>query len=236
MYLSCEARPSDSPFIERVWRTHSEDTLPFVSIAERHCSIVVTRYQGKTTMTVRGPEIRASPAICPSDAEFIGVQFRAGAFMPDFPAQMVMDRHDLNLPEASSKTFWLHGSSWQFPDYENVETFVGRLVRDGLLVSDPLVGAALQGESNKVSPRTVQRRFLRSTGLTQTTISQIERARYATILLTQGMSILDTMDQAGYFDQPHLTRSLKRWIGQTPAQIMSSDRLPLSFLYNTQPF
>lgn len=48
---------------------------------------------------------------------------------------------------------------------------------------------------------------------------QIERARYATTLLQQGLSIPDVVYDAGYFDQPHLTRSLKRYIGQTPAQL-----------------
>ena len=44
------------------------------------------------------------------------------------------------------------------------------------------------------------------------------------------------VDRAGYYDQPHLTRSLKRWIGHTPAQIIAQDQPPLSFLYKTQPF
>jgi hypothetical protein len=47
------------------------------------------------------------------------------------------------------------------------------------------------------------------------------------------------MAQADYFDQPHLTRSLRRFIGQTPAQIVGrgSDRAreQLSFLYKTSP-
>ncbi|HEV8194086.1 MAG TPA: AraC family transcriptional regulator [Ktedonobacterales bacterium] len=41
----------------------------------------------------------------------------------------------------------------------------------------------------------------------------------ATALLEQGVPISDVIYQAGYFDQPHLTRSLKRFMGQTPAQI-----------------
>ncbi len=48
------------------------------------------------------------------------------------------------------------------------------------------------------------------------------RARHARTLLQQGISILDTVEQAGYADQPHLTRSLKRFMGQTPAQILRS--------------
>ena len=49
---------------------------------------------------------------------------------------------------------------------------------------------------------------------------QIERARYATNLLRDGASILDTVHEAGYFDQAHLTRSLKVLIGETPASVM----------------
>jgi hypothetical protein len=33
------------------------------------------------------------------------------------------------------------------------------------------------------------------------------------------MSILDTVGETGYFDQAHLTNSLKRFMGQTPVQI-----------------
>ena len=38
------------------------------------------------------------------------------------------------------------------------------------------------------------------------------------------MSSLDTVAQAGYFDQPHLTRALKRYIGLTPAQVADEGR------------
>jgi AraC-like DNA-binding protein len=38
-------------------------------------------------------------------------------------------------------------------------------------------------------------------------------------LLEQGVSLLDTAYQAGYADQSHMTRSLKHFIGHTPAQI-----------------
>ncbi|HSS96471.1 MAG TPA: helix-turn-helix domain-containing protein, partial [Terriglobales bacterium] len=81
------------------------------------------------------------------------------------------------------------------------------------------VDAALQGQPLDLSPRSVQYRFLHATGLTQATVYQIERARRATALLEQGNSILDTVYEAGYFDQAHLTRSLKRYMGQTPRQI-----------------
>lgn len=238
MDLICDERLSDSPFVERVWRSQSDGSAgSFISMAESHWGVVVTRYRGRVILTVRGPETRATPAYCPPDAEFFGIMFKAGAFMPDLPAKMVMDRCDLNLPQVTSKSFWLKGSVWEYPDYENVETFVEWLARKDLLALDPVVTAVLQEQPVTVSLRTVQRRFLQATGLPPTTVRQIERARYAAACLKQGLSILDTVDKAGYFDQPHLTRSLKHFIGLTPAQIIDQGRSErLSFLYKTASF
>jgi AraC-like DNA-binding protein len=234
--LTSEERPSDSPFVEHVWRSQSDQPGAFISMAEIHCGIVLTKFQGKSILTVRGPETRATPAYVPADAEFIGITFKAGVFMPTLPANRVMDRNDVNLPEASSQSFWLQGSAWQFPEYENADTFVDWLARDGLLVHDPVVDAAIEGQPIGMSLRTVQRRFLQATGLTQGAFHQIERARYATRLLKKGVSILDTVYEAGYFDQPHLTRALKHYIGLTPAQIADENRTErLSLLYNTEP-
>ena len=234
MDLVCEERTSDSPYVDRVWHSQGERAGTFISMAEIECGLVVTKYRGKTMLTVRGPSIKATPAFCPPDAEFFGIQFKPGAFMRNLPAKLVMDRHDLNLPEASSQSFWLNGSAWQYPNYENADAFVNHLVQDGLLVCDPVVGAVLQGQPLEMSLRTVQRRFMQATGLTHTAMHQINRAQYATSLLKQGTSILDAVYEAGYFDQPHLTRALKHFIGQTPAQLMDRSRdVQLSFLYKT---
>lgn len=234
MDLTCDERLSDSPFIDRVWHSVGPMPISFISIAEIHYNIVVSRLQGKLSITVRGPEIRATPAFGPGDAEFIGIQFKPGVFIPHIPPQLVMDRRDIHLPLASSKTFYLNGSSWQYPDFDNAETFVDWLVRDDLLFYDSVVGDVLQARPVDVSIRTVQRRFLQATGLTQGRFDQIERARNATKLLKQGISILDTVYEAGYADQPHMTRALKHYIGQTPAQIADENRTErLSFLFNT---
>jgi len=83
-----------------------------------------------------------------------------------------------------------------------------------------MLDAILEGHLKDVSPRSIQRYFQRSTGLTQRSIFQIERARQAAALLEQGVTILDAVDLAGYTDQAHLTKALKRYIGLTPAQIV----------------
>lgn len=237
MIIFDEERASDSPFVERVWRSHSEGVTPFLSIGVNHCEFVVSRLQGKITMTLRGPETKATPiGNTPAEGEWFGILLKLGTFLPHLPTSRLVD-DQVDLPTASSNSFWLSGSVWQLPNYENADIFVERLVREGLLLRDPIVEAALQGQFKGLTQRAVQYRFLQATGITQSTARQIERARYATLLLQQGVSIADTIDQAGYYDQPHLTRSLKRFIGQTPAQLLHRS-LPeqLSFLYKTTPF
>jgi AraC-like DNA-binding protein len=235
MFLRFDERPSDSPFIERIWRSYSERDGVFTSIAANHWEMVVTRRHGVMFLTVRGPETRATRLDCSADGEWLGIRFKLGVVMPHLPASGLVDSA-LNLPEASSRSFWLHGAAWEFPTYENADTFVARLVREGLLAREPVVEDALRGALDECSLRTAQRHFLRATGLTHSAIRQIERARYATLLLRQGVSILEVVHAAGYFDQPHLTRALGQYIGQTPARLMDERRSgQLSYLYKTQP-
>lgn len=236
MIFSFEERLSDSPFVERIWRAQSERAGIFNSVATSQWEMVISKYRGETTLTVRGPETKFTEMDCSIvGAEWIGIIFKHGAVLPYLPASFLVDG-DIDLPDSSSTSFWLNGSAWQFPDYDNVDTFVNRLVHQELLVQDPVVDSVLRGEEQDLSPRSIQRHFLQATGLTQGLIRQIERARYATMLLQQGLSIAETIDQAGYADQAHLTRSLKHFIGKTPSQIIRrSEPEQLSLLYKTKP-
>lgn len=214
-----EGRASDSPFIEKIYHVQSEQTGDFISTAASYSEIVVMRCESRLTVTVRGPETKATPATIPADSDCLGIIFKHGTFMPSLLPRNLMDRRDAYLPLASNQSFWLDSLTWEIPNFENADTFVERLMRKGLLVHDPVVGAVLQGQPQAFSPRALQYHFVRATGLPYKVIQQIERARRAAALLESGMSILDTVYETGYFDQSHLTNSLKRFIGQTPAQL-----------------
>jgi hypothetical protein len=69
MLLIFDDKPSDSPFVERIWRCHSERAGTFLSIAASHWEMVVTRHNGKTTLTVRGPETNAAALDFPAEGE-----------------------------------------------------------------------------------------------------------------------------------------------------------------------
>jgi len=214
-----DVRSADSPLVEKIWRMRSGSAGAFTSVAASNWEMVISTVGGETTVTARGPETRASEADYPADAEFFGIVFRLGAFMPHLPMSTLLNRQDPTLPEASGRSFWLHGSAWELPTFENADVFVERLVRRGILVRDPVVEAAIRGRSPDVSARSLQYRFLRATGLSQKTIRQIERAHGAVSLLERGLPIPDAALEMGYFDQAHLTNSLKRFLGKTPAQI-----------------
>ena len=228
-----EDRLSDSPFVERVWRCHSERGGKFISVAASHFEMALSRLRGKTFLTLRGPEMKATTLDCPAEGEWLCIRFKLGTFMPQLLPGSLRNHNDVTLPDASGRSFWLNGSAWQYPDFENAETFVQRLAKGGLISRDPAIDAILKGQREALSPRSAQRHFLRATGMTYAAFRQIERARYTTNLLKDGVPILDAVQMAGYFDQAHLTRSLKRLIGQTPTKIMRGES-QLSFLYKTE--
>jgi AraC-like DNA-binding protein len=207
--ITCQERGSDSPYVQSIMhgRILSDDspTRP----AECHWRIVFAKKDGEVRVMFVGPWTRAGVAHYAEGAEILWIKFKLGTFMPHLPAGRFRDTETI-LPGASSRSFRLKGSAWEFPDHENAETFVDRLVSNGVLVRDPIVDAVLRDRPQRLSPRTLRYRFLRATGLSQSRIRQIDRAQRAATLLQRGDSISDAVHEVGYFDQPHLTRSLKK--------------------------
>ena len=218
--------------MERVWRSWSTSGGPFVSVATSNLEIVISRVSGRAVATVRGPETRPSIVECPADGAWVAIRFRPGVYLRELPTASLRDGRSLHRPLASDGRFPLLGADWEPPTFENAEAFVSRLVRSGALARDEAVEATLDVGDLAFSPRSVQRRFLRATGMSFARVRQIQKARQAAVMLRNGASILDAAFDAGYFDQAHLTRSLKAFIGVTPAAIARGEQ-QLSFLYKT---
>lgn len=219
MSLIYTERLSDSPYVERIFHVTTLRADWPIRPAETHWHLVLARREGQCLPLVVGPW-RASGAVhIPDGADILYIKFRLGTFMPHLPTNAIADRETL-LGAGVRNTFWLDGRAWEWPDFENADTFVERWVRAEVLVHDPLVSRALREEPlGDIAPRTVRHRLLRATGQSVRHIQQASRALQAADLLGQGVSILDTVTTLGYFDQPHLTRALKRFVGHTPAQI-----------------
>lgn len=232
MLLRFEHRLSDSPYIERVWRSHSLSGGSFYSMAEPNLELVVARVNGGAQVILRGPVTRASTVGCPAGGEWLGIRFRLGTQLTRLPTAALLDHKSVVLPSEADGTFWLDRRWWEPPTYDNAEACVAGLAAAGVIDRDRVVETVLDGGGADLSLRSVQRRFLRSTGLTREAFRQIERARRAADLLQSGEGILDVVDQAGYFDQPHMNRALRRLIGPTPSHL-AHGQVQLSFLYKT---
>jgi hypothetical protein len=219
MSFITEGRLSDSPYVECVWHGQAEaDAYSLMCPADGRLNLRFTTLQGRVQVSVEGPMTRAVPKTHVEGIDWFVIKFKLGAFMPCVLAKNLLDGEAV-LPEGAHKSFWLNGSVWQLPDYENADTFADWLIRADVLLWDPVVRAALYDQPPAIPARTMRHRFLHVTGLPQGTLRQIERAREAMTLLQKGFSILDVVDEMGYADQSHLTRSLKRFMGYTPAQI-----------------
>src|SRR5262245_66342504 len=116
--LVFEDRESDSPLIERVWRSRSDGAGTFLSIAEPHCELVVSRHQGQVRMTVRGPETRPTPCHCPADGEWVAIRLSMGTWLRPYPAPLVRDRRDAALP-GDRHSFPLDNAHREYPNFQN---------------------------------------------------------------------------------------------------------------------
>ena len=203
----------------QVWTATCDSPTDFSSMASVHPGIAFARVGGTTTVHLRGPATTASTLSCARDTEFFGADFRLGAYLPTFPPAGLADLRDAMLPTLPDGRILLDGRAWEMPTPENLDVFVDRLERAGLLVFDPLIEELQHGAVRTVPERTAQSRFVRAVGLPRRRLQVIERARHAARLLRAGVTIGDVVFSAGYHDQPHLTRSLRQFIGHTPAEV-----------------
>lgn len=223
MSILHEQRLSDSPYVETITHGWTMSDGSAIRPSESNWHMVFVKEHGRIHRLVVGPLSTAGMASWGEGAEILWIKFKLGVFMPHLPVRDLLDS-EKPLPEAASSSFWLKSTAWELPDFENVDTFVNRLMHDEILVLDPVVDAMLQDQSVDISSRTMRHHFLRATGLTRSRIFQMRQAQQAKALLQQGTPILDAVHEAGYFDQPHLTRALKQFIGYTPAQIAQANQ------------
>jgi AraC-like DNA-binding protein len=213
-----EGRASDSPYIERVWRGWFEEDYPVICPADTHWNLLFLKRSGRVRIASEGAVSQSISKLEIEGSEFLVIQFKLGVFMPRLAADRLLDR-SITLDQDTGQFFCMDGAAWQIPDFDNTEDFVERMVRQKTLDCDPVVRAVVSGDSVSLSERTVRRRFLHATGLTLNTIQQIDRARRAAALIERQMLIPETAYELGYADQAHLTRSLRRYIGHTPAAL-----------------
>ena len=220
MGLIFDAVAGELPLVQRVWSARCEASTTFTSAAKGSSMIAFARHGGRVTVHLRGPETRATTLTCPEGWEFFGVELQLGAYLPLFPPSGLVDMNDALLPTTSGHRILLDNRDWEMPTPQNVDVFVSRLVRAGLLFIDPLVEDIRHDDRPRsMSERTAQIRFRRAVGISRRKLASIEQAQRAAQLLAAGRSIADVVSDCGYYDQPQLTRAVRWATGHTPGQL-----------------
>ena len=211
-------RAADSPLVERVTYVEYDEHTRELSTPDGCWDIVVLRRGGRIAVLQTG--LISRPVLLenhPGDS-FLAISFKPGVFATKTPGAHMVDRA-LVRPLVTARTFALESETLEIPTFENAEGLVQRLAQRGLLARDDLVESAAQGQPRAISPRSMQRHFLSALGMTPKQFAQIKRACHAVELLRAGMRPSQAALEAGFADQPHLTRSLKAIMGQTPAEL-----------------
>ncbi|MDD7933024.1 helix-turn-helix domain-containing protein [Actinomycetospora straminea] len=222
MGLVFDTVAGDLPLARRVWSASCDAPTAFTSGVKGSSMIVIARSGDGLGVHLRGPETRATRMTCPADCAFFGVDLQLGAYLPMFPPSGLTDLNDALLPTSSGGRILLDGRDWEMPTEQNVDVFLERLVRVGLLSFDPLVDAIRHGDRPRaMSQRTAQLRFRRAVGISRRKLASIEQAQRAAQLLAAGAAIGDVVAAGGYYDQPQLARAMRWATGHTPAELRS---------------
>jgi hypothetical protein len=210
-----------SPLVRNVSRTVFTEptTLPMhpdggwdIAILKRGDNVQVLR-TGLTTRTVN--------YVADAGDEILAITFAPDSFMSLLPGERMVDE-GVMLEMIGRDRFWIGTDVVEVPNFDNVDGFIASLRQRGIVESNDVVTSIVAGHPKAMSERTMQRHFLRTTGLTYKSFTLIERAQKAMALLQMGRPAADVAFALGYADQPHMIRSLKAIMGQTPGRIAST--------------
>ena len=208
----------NSPFVQSISRT-TFSTAGMTLMRPDNCWDFAIIKRGDEVLILRtGLTTRPDSVEHAAGDEILAISFRASTFMPLLPGDAMLNR-GLFLEKFGRADMWIGPDVREIPNFDNADVFVERLVRDGIIANNDLVQSVVDGHSKAMSERTMQRHFLRTTGLTYKRFTLIERAQKAMSLLQMGQPALDVAFALGFTDQAHLINSVKQIMGQTPGEI-----------------
>ena len=225
--------------VEALWAVHDTGPRDFLVLPDGRADLIARfrvredqRCADIVPMLV-GPSSVARVVPIAREDSFIGVRLRPGRLCAIGPASELADRRLAGadaiarvpalrrLPttagsiEAVTEVFvgivgGLHGVSFR-PDVE--------AALDRLHLAGGRLGAGDLAASLGLAPRRLHRLFARHVGLSPHGYAAVLRFQRAVRLQRRGLSLAATAHDAGYADQPHMTRAYRRHAGVTPARL-----------------
>lgn len=214
-----EERAADSPLVSSVRRVRYHANTRETVLPDGSWDLLFIRKAGGPVTVVQTGQIGA-PLVAEHAAgdELLVVAFKPEVYMPQLPGHKIFQQGVMR-PVEQGRGVWIDAERLELPTFDNVEQLVAAMARKGLLERDPVVARALQGATQRLDERSIQRHFASVTGLSYKGFQQIARAREAARLLRSGLSASQVAAELGFSDQSHMTHSLKRFLGQTPSQL-----------------
>jgi len=219
------SRTSDNPFIDRLWASENLESGVYKATPDGCWDLIAhTSKDGSRTMMLTGQA--SKPAMVPYEGgtSAVVISFVAGAHIPQLPGASMLDSAKI-LPNADEDHFMLLGHTFAIPTYKNAEELVEAMERHGLLAIDEVVAAVLKGTPKAMSDRNMQRHFMQTTGLTRKSLEQIHRAQKAVRLIKAGAPLSAAAADAGFTDQPHLSKSLQKLMQARPSDVTDIHKL-----------
>ena len=214
-----ERRASPSPYIDTVRRsTSTTDGIYLVTPDGSWDLITAMKADGTRTIFVTGQSSQPNRLPYRAGESSVVISFAAGAYLTPFRGASLTDSYVL-LTVHDANHFELAGHILPIPTFENAEELIGQMVYAGLLVSDAIVESVMQGNPKSASKRSIERHFKTTTGISPKKMANIRRAQHAVRLLKKGTDPSTAAMDAGYYDQPHLTKELKQLMDSSPRNV-----------------
>ncbi|MGF7229637.1 MAG: helix-turn-helix domain-containing protein [Candidatus Saccharibacteria bacterium] len=218
-------RLSNNPYIDRVWATQNVTDGIYLATPDGSWDIIVLiQADGSRGVMLAGQATEPMNVPYQADTSSVVISFAAGTFLPAYPGKRMLNLAQM-LPCPDANHFTLAGATFAIPTFETAEELAEAMVDQGLLKVDAVVAAILQGDTKALSDRVKQRHFLEVTGLTRKSLEQIRRAQEAVRQLQAGKRPVDVAMDAGFADQAHLSKSLRKIMHKKPSDVNEIHKL-----------
>lgn len=220
-----KSRHPDNPYIDTIWATKNTDNGVYMATPDGSWDLIVMIYKdSKRHMVITGQATEPKEIPYEAGTGSVVISFAPGAYMPKYPAEQLLNSFEV-LPDFDENHFMIAGHTFAYPTYENAEKLVERLVELKILKNDLVVNGELTGSPRAMSDRAKQQHFSKTTGMSKAKLQQIKRAQEAVRLLQQGKKPIEAATEAGYTDQPHLAKSLKKIMHAKPSDVTDIHKL-----------
>lgn len=218
-------RESGSPHVGVVWWADIDRDGDYVDAANEFWSLAFgVLANGPPSATLIGPTLGPRTLHLAAGERGWGVELAAHVFVRRLDKRCLLG--EMRALETDGRWFELAGVRLPVPEVDALEELVEMLLRQGVLVADEGVAAALGGHSVPFSPRSLHRHVVNATGMGPKKVEQLQRARAAYRLLQDGLSLAAAAHEAGFSDQAHMTRAFTALAGSSPARILTDGSSP----------